>query len=99
MPERRSLSHRLADALRAAATRPNHEDDTDGYEQLAETSRDFLSARVREYAAALERACIRQRHRGSAEASSIRSGAACPRCRAKIRHVLEAADLIAPEGD
>lgn len=95
--EKRDLPDRIIDRMREAKEEVADPWDENGaLRAQAIAAQTETASLVRAIAQSLSDICIRSSHRGSVKGGENSSPLPCMRCRTKIKHYREIADIIAP---
>lgn len=80
-----------------AMPRTTAEEVRKAYEADARIAREVAAAQLTRYAESLLGACLSLGHKGAIPARGGRPGAGCRLCKPKIKHIREAAAIVAPD--
>lgn len=98
MGDRRSLTAKIIEGMTEAVAKHDDPWDYAGEEKVrALAAQRVAAAQITAVSDALTRACVRLKHRGSVPARGNSPILPCARCKVKIKHYTEAADMVAPD--
>lgn len=93
--KKRDLSERIIDKMREIRESADPWDEEQTLRRQARAAQEEAASLVTDIAQSLSDICIRAGHRGSVKAGPSSPSLPCMRCRTKIKHYRDIADLIA----
>lgn len=93
--DKRDLSERIVNRLREVKDAADPWEEEAMFRAMARAAQEESASLVASIAQSLSDICIKSGHRGSVKAGPNSSALPCMRCRAKVKHYKEIADLIA----
>lgn len=93
--QKKDLSERIIDKMREVRNSADPWEEEQTLKLQARVAQEEAAALVTSIAQSLNDICIRSNHKGSVKAGASSPGLPCMRCRTKIKHYRDIADLIA----
>lgn len=94
-PQKKDLSERITDRMREIAASADPWDSEQMLRAQARAAQEEAATLILAMATSLSEACVRLNHRGAVKATEKSPAVPCLRCRTKVKHYREIADLVA----